>query len=550
MPKYWEWTEDVLARFSDILSTASIRQAVYASLYSYDKDLQIMRAIFEGWCPDTNTFHTVEGEFYISLWDLKKLGGLPIVGEIYDETVSQLSILKSKTEEKNLTVLATCTFLFTAFHYLLKESKDKGEVSAQQWIDFWCKWQVVYPPPVKSRRTTKNPPASTQNPSGEIEPRSSDEWTEEERSLFEKLACNDSRRAKFYLPAHLSCWLCIFVLPEDSDRLIRPATFEIASMMEEGRVFSLAITVLASIYKGLNGLATSMNPGYSRSFFPTHYLYGWIANYFDTYHAINPSPTGPHMTKYSGPVGARNAKPEEARKLMHEGRKFDTKRFMLNKHKVDVLLDNGDLDALGLDYRASLRSSYLCLRLSNGFHLEPYNPHRFSRQFGFCQDIPGVLNRGSDKPDVTCFEALKYWQVFLFTGSMSRVYLPSPSFRWDENVTLGFTKWWKELYPKDLRKKVDILVHSTGSDHKTKKRDHHGDTRNQSREQAVPPKSKVVVPKAKGHIENKHHSDSDSEIDPKHDRRGKRKVSVLDADDVRLDAQIFEGVSSASRMPS
>ncbi|XP_074296676.1 uncharacterized protein LOC141627109 [Silene latifolia] len=347
MPKYWEWTEDVLARSIDILSTASIRQAVYASVYSYAKDLHIMCAFFEGWCPGTNTFHTVEGEFFISLWDLKKLGGLLVVGEIYDETVSQLSILKSTTEEKNLTVPATCTFLFTAFHYLAKESKDKGEFSAQQWIDFWCKRQVLYPPPVKSRRTTKNTPASTQNPSGEIEPRTSDEWTEEEHSLFEKLGCNDSRWAKIYLAAHLSCCLCVFVLPEDSDRLIRPATFKIASMMAEDRVFSLAIPLLASIYKGLNGLATSINPGYSRSFFPAHYLYEWIANYFDTYHAINPSPTGPHMTKYSGPVGARNAKPEEARKLMHEERNFDAKRFMLNKHRVDVLLDNGDLDTLG-----------------------------------------------------------------------------------------------------------------------------------------------------------------------------------------------------------
>ncbi|GAA0170493.1 hypothetical protein LIER_24738 [Lithospermum erythrorhizon] len=41
----------------------------------------------------------------------------------------------------------------------------------------------------------------------------------------------------------------------------------------------------------------------------------------------------------------------------------------------------------------SIRSSMLPVRRGSTFGLEPYNPHRFPRQFGYCQDIPYLLSQ-------------------------------------------------------------------------------------------------------------------------------------------------------------
>ncbi|KAL2930495.1 Serine/threonine-protein phosphatase 7 long form-like protein [Bienertia sinuspersici] len=173
---YWEWTEDILFRFEEPLQLSSIYDAVYASLYSYAKDINIMRAFCESWCPTTNTLHTQLGELSISLWDLYKLGGLPISGEIY-ETIPP-------------------------YDYFLARDKDGDRVLPQA-------YGVL-----KDRPTT---------------------WTRGESALFDSLGIfGESRRQTTYVAAFLSCWLCAFVLPENDERLIRPSTFEMATLMARG----------------------------------------------------------------------------------------------------------------------------------------------------------------------------------------------------------------------------------------------------------------------------------------------------------------------------
>ncbi|KAL2925797.1 hypothetical protein RDABS01_006005 [Bienertia sinuspersici] len=60
-----EWTEDILFCFKEPLQLSSIYDPVYASFYSYAKDINIMRAFYESWCPTTNTLHTQLGELFI-----------------------------------------------------------------------------------------------------------------------------------------------------------------------------------------------------------------------------------------------------------------------------------------------------------------------------------------------------------------------------------------------------------------------------------------------------------------------------------------------------
>jgi len=96
--KYWELVEHILSCFKSQLRTCRLFDAVYASLYTYDRDPHVIRAFSEAWCPETNTLHTVSGEMSLSLWDLYKLGGLPIYGTIYDEAVPSRDALYQRCQ--------------------------------------------------------------------------------------------------------------------------------------------------------------------------------------------------------------------------------------------------------------------------------------------------------------------------------------------------------------------------------------------------------------------------------------------------------------------
>lgn len=78
IPGYWEWTEDILGRSQEVLGTTHIYDVVYASLFTYDRNSDVLQAFCEAWCPKTNTLLTSAGEVSIYLWDLHILGGLPI----------------------------------------------------------------------------------------------------------------------------------------------------------------------------------------------------------------------------------------------------------------------------------------------------------------------------------------------------------------------------------------------------------------------------------------------------------------------------------------
>lgn len=67
IPGYWEWIKDVLGRSQEILGTAQIYDTVYASLFSYDCNSNILQAFCKAWCPKTNTLITSVEQLSISL---------------------------------------------------------------------------------------------------------------------------------------------------------------------------------------------------------------------------------------------------------------------------------------------------------------------------------------------------------------------------------------------------------------------------------------------------------------------------------------------------
>ncbi|PIN16516.1 hypothetical protein CDL12_10834 [Handroanthus impetiginosus] len=127
--------------------------------------------------------------------------------------------------------------------------------------------------------------------------------------------------------------LCSFVLPVENAGLICPSTFKMASIMASGRRVSLAILVLASIYKGLNRISSSSRPSYVKSFFLAHFIYGWLAFYFKTHYQVWQGTSGPKMTLHSGEGG-----------------------------KDFLYVDNGNAEDFEQDYFIAIHSSYLPLR--------------------------------------------------------------------------------------------------------------------------------------------------------------------------------------------
>ncbi|KAG5523761.1 hypothetical protein RHGRI_030671 [Rhododendron griersonianum] len=207
---YWDWLEDVLARNKDVLSTAKIYDAVFASLFTYVRNTNLIRSFCELWCPSTNSLHVPIREASISLWDLRLTRGLSIDGIFYDEAVPSARELTG-VDKKDVPLLPSS-----------------------------CK----APPRVQKKRTGE--PKTSNNPTGFIDGQKS--RSKDTEKVLDDLGVEKDVKEETNLAALLSCWLCVFVLPNKQVDQIRPGVFKVASMMAQGKRFSLAVPVLASIY--------------------------------------------------------------------------------------------------------------------------------------------------------------------------------------------------------------------------------------------------------------------------------------------------------------
>ncbi|KAK4384048.1 hypothetical protein Sango_3097300 [Sesamum angolense] len=392
---YWEWTQDVLSRCGDRLRHLKIYDAVYASLFTYDHNSDIVKAFCEAWCPLTNTLLTSVGEMSISLWDLHELVGLPMTGCLYDEVVPSALELTGVDEKRERFIPRSCKYLLYAY-YLLQSADDNrcSHVSIDKWVKFWSKKTTKYhpPPPRKEEKTVR--PKLTHNPLGDIA--THERWSTAEDALFAKLCIERSLKEEVYLAVYLACWLCLFVLPGNDVNSIRPSTYKMASLMANGRRVNLAIPVLASIYEGLNIVATSPKPASTSHYFPIHFVYAWLACYFKTHYSVWQELRGPNMTRFSGEGGAKYYQPREARKRIHKAEFVSWACNMLVKAEPFKFVDDGRAEKLDHSYFVAIRSSYLTLRQCGRFIVEPYSPHRFGRQFG-PKSIKITLKRKKDE---------------------------------------------------------------------------------------------------------------------------------------------------------
>lgn len=146
--EYWDWLEDMLAWNNDMLTAAKIYDAVFASLFTYDRNTNLICLFCELWRPSTNSLHVPTGDVSISLWDLRIIGGLFINGTFYDEVVPSAKELAS-FDKKGVTLLpSSCKYLFLAYHKIYCPS-GTSDVTTRDWVKFWFKNPSCYkePPP-------------------------------------------------------------------------------------------------------------------------------------------------------------------------------------------------------------------------------------------------------------------------------------------------------------------------------------------------------------------------------------------------------------------
>ncbi|PHT37010.1 hypothetical protein CQW23_24710 [Capsicum baccatum] len=84
--------------------------------------------------------------------------------------------------------------------------------------------------------------------------------------------------------------------------------------------------------------------------------------------------------------------------------------------------DSGKLSNSWSDFFIGLRSSFVTLRHDNDLIVEPYSPYQFSRQFEFCQDVPGILKKHHF--DGSLLALVQLWDSCVRLGSLSKLNIP------------------------------------------------------------------------------------------------------------------------------
>ncbi|XP_060180341.1 uncharacterized protein LOC132610099 [Lycium barbarum] len=108
----------------------------------------------------------------------------------------------------------------------------------------------------------------------------------------------------------------------------------------------------------------------------------------------------------------------------------------------------------------SVRFGYLSLRDGNSVIIEPYSPHRFSRQFGFYQKIPGAL--ANDYRSASLAEGLQFWRICVLSRSMSCATFPPITPNVKKLFADDYRTWWSKTHGNFLDDYFQYLVDAAG----------------------------------------------------------------------------------------
>ena len=188
-------------------------------------------------------------------------------------------------------------------------------------------------------------------------------------------------------------------------------------------IFCLSVLILASIYHGLYQISISTNLKDDKICFPVHYVYCWLADKYDTHFSLKDRRKEKNMSSFGGLRMTRFYKNPEVCKLFEE-RELYRKYQIFPQWEILVVDDNSlyENSSIWAEYLINLRSGYLASHFEDVFHIQPYIPHRFSRQFEFCQDVPRSFEDTIDTPFLK--KVLQFWNSLTKIRSQSKVIVP------------------------------------------------------------------------------------------------------------------------------
>ncbi|KAL2899266.1 Guanosine-5'-triphosphate 3'-diphosphate pyrophosphatase [Bienertia sinuspersici] len=226
-----------------------------------------------------------------------------------------------------------------------------------------------------------------------------------------------------YLAAFLTSWLCAFNLPLRDLSCICPSVFKSALQLTSGRRISLAILVLTCIYKGLSELSSSSTLGSELSIFLCIMCYAWLARYFLSYRMEVHNFVGALMIAFHGTNAIRPLARKESKPSICSGQDISWVIIAPNDDTSVKYVDDIMQLQRVTDFFLSMRSCFLTLRYANNYIAKPYSPHRFSRQFGFYQDVSGELKPLLEK--TTRHYLFSLFQTSVRLGTQSLFVIPA-----------------------------------------------------------------------------------------------------------------------------
>jgi Plant mobile domain len=384
-----DWTRYILTRERDILCSSGVYNCIFLSMFRYHIDTPWLCAFCERWSYSTNTLFIDDRELTPTLWEIRQLTGLLVFGHYYDEFLLSEGDLRDPSLHP-----ASFREVYKIYDQLRGQHLS---VPFRFWISYFTDRLRSHP---EYRASTRDPFGT-----GRL-----DLYSDVAAPSHDTL-CSHVIDLETYLTAFLSWWICLFLLPSSGARTIRPSVFVMASQIARGERVSLAVPVLANIYRSLRGLTSSRDPSRCRELVPWHFISGWLHMHWSSvYHPSLSSDLRASLPILGDLAGIEPASltPEDTRfRFYHSHDHLRLARARLATHHlvgtayrslIDAALSSRDSSPLRgqpdiLDYFISLRHGFLPLRIGDYAFIEPYSPHRCAHQFGLDQDVPTFLLR-------------------------------------------------------------------------------------------------------------------------------------------------------------
>ncbi|KAJ4917039.1 hypothetical protein Rs2_02589 [Raphanus sativus] len=383
-PNWVEWVDAMAERHAAVWRKAGVYDAILASRYEIKKQEELMMALVEKWCVETNTFVFPWGEATLTLEDMVVLGGFSVVG---NNAMAPVKREEMKEVEE-------------------KMKKAKREIEGELVVGKKCSVGLWMKEMMKS-------------------------GSEIEHEGF------------------LVTWLSRFVFPSSAD-LVNDMLFPAAVQLAKGVTLALAPAVLAGIYRDL-GLLKEVLAGYGEKETvvvksPLQFVQVWA---YERIMELQPpgqpgqlNPGEPRMARWHQHGGGQDlyGYPENVRAVLDSTKEsFDfrpytkplsnfkfPKFYMEDNCWVHLHSDDKNIVAFGRCLRFCKLVGVNCI--------EPYYPHRVALQFGYDQDVPGVVSARNETPELA-------WKDYIRPIAGDMMYVPSRVS--DGEVTVRYIRWWK-----------------------------------------------------------------------------------------------------------